>query len=177
MLINDINKSTTKSIKMNYNIIYFSLIIGRISRGGRYGRIIIVAKDGGSLLREKVFQQIEIVDALVQNITVHHKEDGRDYSYYDLCAISNGYCWDNSVLGIGRHMFDIESGALNLTYPAWIDFDPNTLDTIDIVFPGAIGGVKLDPEGERSGVGVLYGFHAINLNYFLDSTSQEDILR
>ena len=74
-------------------------------------------------------------------------------------------------------MYDIESGALNLTYPAWIDFDPNTLDTIDIVFPGAIGGVKLDPEGERSGVGVLYGFHAINLNYFLDSTSQEDILR
>ena len=117
------------------------------------------------------------VDALVQNITVHHKEDGRDYSYYDLCAISNGYCWDNTVLGIGRHMFDIESGALNLTYPAWIDFDPDTLDTIDIVFPGSIGGAQLDPEGEKTGVGVLYGFNAINLNYFLDSTTQEDVIR
>ena len=161
-----------------YQILKYKIrILGRISRGGRYGRIIIVAKDGGSLLREKLFNQILFVDAIVQNITIHHKEDGRDYSYYDLCAISKGYCWDNSILGIGRHMPDIESRVTNLTYPAWIDFDPDTFDSIDIVFPGAIGGAHLDPEGEETGVGVLYGFNAISLNYFLDSTSPEDVIR
>lgn len=74
-------------------------------------------------------------------------------------------------------MPDIESRVTNLTYPAWIDFDPDTFDSIDIVFPGAIGGAHLDPKGEETGVGVLYGFNAISLNYFLDSTSQEDVIR
>ena len=68
-------------------------------------------------------------------------------------------------------MFPTEENLYLLTDAAMaLKVDPNTLDTTDIVFPGAIGGAMLDPEGEKSGVGVLYGFYAINLNYFLDST-------
>ena len=74
-------------------------------------------------------------------------------------------------------MFDIESGTINLTYPVWYDFDPSTFDTIDIRFPGSIGGAKLDPDGEATGIGLLYEFYAINLNYFLDSTAPEDVVR
>ena len=118
------------------------------------------------------------MDEIVQNITVHHKEDGKDYSYSDLCARTDGWsCWDNSILGIGTHMFDIDSGNINLTYPVFYDFDPNTLEPYEIAFPAFIGGLTLDKEGQESGIGTLYAFSAINLNYFLDSTNPEDVIR
>ena len=128
-------------------------------------------------MREKIFNQILFVDELVQNITIHHKEDGKDYSYYDLCAIKDGYCFDNSVLEIGKLMLDIESGNTTLTYPAYLDYDQETFEFTNIEFPGVIGGAKLDPDGEATGIGILYGFYAINLNYFLDSTTPEDVIR
>ena len=31
---------------------------GRVSRAGRFGRLLILAKDNGSLLRERIFQQV-----------------------------------------------------------------------------------------------------------------------
>ena len=117
------------------------------------------------------------VDELVRNLTFYHKEDGRDYRYSDLCALTDGYCYDNTLLGIGIHMKEIENGNISLTYPIWYDIDEYTFETYTYQFPGVIGGVTLEPDGEESGIGLLYGFSAINLNYFLDSTSQEDIIK
>ena len=144
--------------------------------------MIIVAKDNGSLLRENIFNQILLMDEIVQNITVHHKEDGKDYSYQNLCAITDGRnCYDNSILALGEHILDIESGNIThpfpLTYPLFYYFDPYDLETYEIRFPGIIGGLNLDQDGQETGVGILHGFKALNLNYFLDSTTPEDVTR
>ena len=140
--------------------------------------MIIVAKDNGTLLRENIFEQILLMDEIVRNITIHHKEDGKDYSYQDLCAMTDGWnCWYNSILDISIRMFDIESGNYTLTYPVNYDFDPYNYEAYEVAFPGSIGGITLDEKGKETGIGTLYGFQAVNLNYFLDSTTTEDVIR
>ena len=75
----------------------------RASRGGKFARLIIQASDGGSILREREFNQVMFVDELVRNLTFWSSVDQANYSYIDLCALTHdGYCWDNRVLNLGR---------------------------------------------------------------------------
>ena len=60
-----------------------------MSRVGKFGRVILVAR-GGSLLRTAVWEQVVGVEALVQAITVTH--EGEDFRYGDLCARWAGQC-------------------------------------------------------------------------------------
>ena len=102
---------------------------------------------------------------MVRNLTFYNAEDDRNYTYVDLCALSEGYCWDNRVLGIGRYMREIEAGDIALTFPIW--FDIETFERY--VFPFTMGGIEVDKENET-----LVSVKALNLNYFLDTSTDED---
>ena len=58
------------------------------------------------------------------NITVDYKD--AQYTYSDLCATRNGYCFDNRILDLASIIPDVEQGITNLTYP--IFFDPYTFE-------------------------------------------------
>ena len=129
------------------------------------------------LLAMPEFNQILFVDELVRNLTFWSSVDERNYSYIDLCAQDGfGYCYDNKVLNLGRYGFmrDIESGAKQLSYPVHFDTESYDVDGnfMTYTFPFTLGGVELSEDDS-----ILKGAKAINLNYFLDSTTAEDLRR
>ena len=148
-----------KHFPMNYS----SFDPGRVSRGGRFGRLLIQAYDNGTLLREHVWNQILFVDELVRNVTFEHK--GSIVTYDDVCAQWNGVCWQNEILGLGRYMQDIASGELPVTYPIW--FDPETFQRH--TFPFFTGGITLTEDHTIANMAKL------SLNYFLKSATKEEV--
>ena len=61
-----------------------------MSRGGKFGRVIITSPGGGTLLRSVIWEQILAVDSLVRGIPVEH--EGQELSYGELCARWGGDC-------------------------------------------------------------------------------------
>lgn len=138
----------------------------RISRYGRFGRLLIKARDNGTLLRTEVFQQILYLDYLVQNLTIVG-DNGYGYNFVDLCAlVITGGCWQNDILNIGKFMPEIETGEMVLTYPIW--FDPDTFQRV--TFPSFTGDLTLNPE-DSTVAEIKY----IALNYFLNSATDFDV--
>ena len=64
-------------------------------------------------------------------------------------------------------MREIETGELNLTYPVWWDRETFEMYT----FPFALGGMDVSEDN------ILRSAKAISLNYFLDSTTEDDLRR
>ena len=46
---------------------------GRVSRGGRFGRLLITAKDNSTILQKRVFDEIILLNSLVENVTIEWK--------------------------------------------------------------------------------------------------------
>ena len=134
---------------------------GRVSRGGRFGRLIVTAADGGNLLRTKLWEEILTMHELVTNMTIDY--DDETLSWYDVCAKNNEYCWTNEILGIGQHMHQIESQEVRMTYPIW--FDPFSFERY--AFPFFVGGISLRNDS------TLEHVTAINLMYFLEGETPE----
>ena len=133
----------------------------RSSKGGRFGRLIITAADGGSLLRTKVWREINFLDDIVRTISIEW--EGQQLSYKNLCAINlEGYCWNNEILGLGAYIDRVEKKKINLTYPLWIGTDTFTPFT----FPMFLGGFNL------SDTNIIDSVEAISLFYFLDTTDE-----
>ena len=65
------------------------------------------------------------------------------------------------------YMREIETGELNLTYPVWWDRETFEMYT----FPFALGGMDVSEDN------ILRSAKAISLNYFLDSTTEDDLRR
>ena len=64
---------------------------------GRFGRVIVIAKDGDdNMLRPEVFEELRYLDALVQNATVVYDEE--TFTYKDICAKWNNGCFRNDIL-------------------------------------------------------------------------------
>ena len=61
-----------------------------MSRVGKFGRVIVTAVDGGSLLRTAIWDQIVQLEAAVLAITVEH--EGMQFQYQDVCAKWDGRC-------------------------------------------------------------------------------------
>jgi len=130
----------------------------RASKAGRFGRLLITAEDGGSLLRTKVWREIHFLNQVVMNITVPW--EGAIYDYQQLCALNvQGYCWDNEILDLGVFIDQIERKDINLTYPIWI----STTDFTAYTFPQFFGGTTL------SEIGTIEDVQALSLTYFLDA--------
>lgn len=73
---------------------------------GRFGRLIITAKDGDSnLIRREVFEELRILDGMIQNATVYY--DGEYFTYKDVCAKWQGECFENDILNLDYVMDDV----------------------------------------------------------------------
>jgi len=131
----------------------------RMSRVGKFGRIIIKSsEEGGSLLTSRMWNQILQVEDMVQNILVEH--EGAGYRYMDVCARWAGRCRSNNILNLASIMPQIETREFNLTYP--LTFDPFTFEQYTL--PSHMGGFKLSEDG------IVDGVEALALSYFLDVT-------
>lgn len=131
----------------------------RASRGGRFGRLIVTAADGGSILRSQVWRELSFLNDVVKNISIQWEET--NLGYKDICAKAlNGYCWGNEILELGAYIEDIESRELNLTYPIWLS--PDTFKAY--AFPMFFGGFHLTEDS------TIEGIEAVSLFYFLDTT-------
>lgn len=133
----------------------------RATQAGRFGRLLVTAEDGGSILRTKIWREIHFLDEVVRNISITWED--QVYEYNQLCALNlNGYCWDNEVLELGAFIDQIEERKINLTYPIWL----SPTDFTAYTFPMYFGGINL------SDIGTILDVKAISLTYFLDT--QED---
>ncbi|CAG0920761.1 unnamed protein product [Notodromas monacha] len=127
----------------------------RLTDPTRFGQVLVFAKDGGSIFREREFAEAVELDALVRNISVDFFGEIRNYD--TLCALWRQDCFSNDVLKLRDVVGDVESGAVNLTWPFF--FHPDTFDTI--IFPGFVGTPVLADEES-----LMVSSPAINLYYF-----------
>ncbi|OWR54203.1 Ptc-related protein [Danaus plexippus plexippus] len=119
--------------KVNYS---HRFNVGRVTRAGRFGRVIIIAKDNQTnLLRTEVWKELRQLDEYVQNITVT-LEDGETFTYKEECARWEGQCFVNDILNLDKIIGEVERGELNLTFP--IMFNPVTWEAH--AFPVYFGG-------------------------------------
>lgn len=132
----------------------------RMSRVGKFGRVIITAKDGGSILRTDIWDSLLYLEGLVYNVTVEH--EGSLLNYRDICAKWDGYCKVNEIMNLAGLMPEIESLAFNLSYP--LTFDPITFEQYNLA--AYLGGVEM---GEY---GTVISAEAVSLNFFLDITEE-----
>jgi predicted RND superfamily exporter protein len=130
----------------------------RIARPGRFARIIVSAKDGGSMLRTALWNQLLYLDQIAYNVTV--EVEGAPVAYSDLCATFNDYCYDNEILRLSDLIPGVESDEIRLTYPIY--FNPNTFESYTLPF--FFGGITLTEINTVSNV------DAIALAYFLDAS-------
>ncbi|XP_077302916.1 patched domain-containing protein [Arctopsyche grandis] len=115
--------------------------VGRITRPGRFGRLIVIPKDGdNNMLRAVVFKELRILDEIVQNVTAVWED--QTYSYGDICAMWMDHCFSNNILNLDYIIDEVEQKTLNLTFP--IMFNPVTVETL--VFPVYFGGTVVEDD-------------------------------
>ncbi|XP_013119437.1 patched domain-containing protein 3 [Stomoxys calcitrans] len=138
--------------------------VGRITRPGRFGRVIVIPKDGDdNMIRREIFKELRQLDDIIQNSTVTY--DGETFTYKDACARWENECFENDVLNLDYIMDDIESGELNLTFP--LMFNPVTWDAH--AFPVFFGGTKVTEDN------IIITVPAIQLVYFVTAdTKRQD---
>ena len=157
-------KTERAILEHHFPMNYTAFDPGRISRHGRFGRLLFQARDNGTLLRANHWSQISRINEIVMNTSIEYK--GQVYAFADLCATWQGTCWENEILGLCKYMEDIESGILPITYPIW--FDPETF--YRYTFPFFTGGVTLTDDF------TIEKLSKVALNYFLKSQTKEDVL-
>ncbi|XP_076326297.1 patched domain-containing protein 3-like [Tachypleus tridentatus] len=131
--------------------------LGRMTRMGRLARILIDAKDGGSVLTTHVFNELLKLDAIIKNITIIW--DGDLYTYKDLCAKTNGICFHNDILDFEAKIQDIENRKYLLQYP--LMFNHATQKQYHML--SYLGGVTVDK------LGFIEKAAAYNMFYPLDT--------
>lgn len=73
---------------------------------GRFGRVIITARDADpNLLRREVFEELRILDGIIQNTTAVY--DGEEYTYEDICARWDDACFSNDILNLDQIMDEV----------------------------------------------------------------------
>ncbi|XP_030763529.1 patched domain-containing protein 1-like [Sitophilus oryzae] len=80
--------------------------VARITRAGRFGRVIITSKDGNkNMLRVEVWKEIRMLDELIQNMTVIYENEY--FTYNDiLCEVDDGML-QNDILNLDYIMEDV----------------------------------------------------------------------
>lgn len=73
---------------------------------GRFGRVIVTARDGDpNLLRREVFAELRVLDEIIQNTTAWY--DGEEYTYDDICARWDDACFSNDILNLDQIMDEV----------------------------------------------------------------------
>lgn len=151
-----------ENFKVNYS---HRFNVGRITRAGRFGRVIIVAKDNNTnMLRTEVWKELRQLDELVQNMTVT-LPSGETFTYKEECARWEGQCFTNDILNLDKIIGEVERGELNLTFP--IMFNPVTWEAH--AFPVFFGGSKVVDD-------IIVSVPAVQLVWFVrtDTKAQLD---
>lgn len=88
-------RESSDRIYVNFLSIFFLLFL----KTGRFGRVIIVSKDGEeNLLRTAVWKELRMLDDIIQNTTVDF--DGDTFSYRQICARWENECYSNDILNL-----------------------------------------------------------------------------
>ncbi|XP_067135770.1 patched domain-containing protein 3-like isoform X2 [Centruroides vittatus] len=127
------------------------------TRMTRYkGLIIIIAtrKDGGTMMREYVFDELQMLNEKIMNVKIKWK--GQNITYSDICMRSNGECYRNNILSLKTKFEDIRRKRMKIKYPLDMNSSHINMDAIDL------GGVSTD---ENS---FITDFQAVRLFYFVD---------
>ncbi|CAH1990145.1 unnamed protein product [Acanthoscelides obtectus] len=141
--------------KVNYSS-RFS--VSRITRAGRFGRVILTTKDGDkNMLRTAVWDEVRLLDEYIQNMTVHF--DDTYFTYKDICAKWMDECFFNDILNLHYIMDDVEQKKINLTFP--LMFNPVTWDAH--AFPVFFGGTQVSEDG------LIISVPSVQLVYFANS--------
>ncbi|XP_054003081.1 patched domain-containing protein 3 isoform X1 [Hylaeus anthracinus] len=120
--------------KVNYSH-HFNL--GRITRPGRFGHVIITSKDGNeNLLRRAVFDELAQLDEVIR--TAKATYEGEVFTYEQICARWLDKCFANDILKLSDIIEDVEKRELNLTFP--VMFNPVTWEIhfLPVYFGGSV---------------------------------------
>lgn len=138
--------------------------VGRITRPGRFGRVIVIPKHGKDMLKREIFHELRMLDELIQNATVKWDED-ETFTYKDVCARWVDECFQNDILNLDYVIDEVENRTLNLTFP--IMFNPVTWDAH--TFPVYFGGTVVSDDG------LIVSVPSVQLVYFVTAdTKRQD---
>ncbi|CAD1473463.1 unnamed protein product [Heterotrigona itama] len=120
--------------KVNYS---HKFNLGRITRPGRFGHVIITSKDGNeNLLRTAVFDELRQLDKEIRNTKATY--EGEQFTYSQICAKWLDTCFNNDILDLHHVIEDVEKRELNLTFP--VTLNPITWDIhlLPVYFGGSV---------------------------------------
>ncbi|XP_012253050.2 patched domain-containing protein 3 [Athalia rosae] len=140
--------------------------VGRITRPGRFGHVIVVPKDGdGNMLRAVIWKELLLLDGMIRNATLEY--EGERFAYEQICARWLDQCFINDILNLHHVIDEVESRELNLTFP--VMFNPVTWDAH--AFPVYFGGSVINDDSTIETV------PSVQLAYFVaaDSKRQDAI--
>ncbi|XP_067135658.1 patched domain-containing protein 3-like [Centruroides vittatus] len=125
--------------------------------------IIATCKDGGTMMREYVFDELQMLNEKILDIKIQWKSQNITYS--DICMTSEGVCYQNNLLSLKTKFEDVRRKKLQIKYPLEINSSHISADTINL------GGVSTD---ENS---FITDFQAVRLLYFVDyyNSSKQEI--
>ncbi|KAK8396858.1 hypothetical protein O3P69_005078 [Scylla paramamosain] len=134
----------------------------RMTRLGRFARLIIMARDEGTILRTDVWEDIKKLDTLVQAVSLEF--DDRTLTFKDVCAIWDKKCYENTVLDLYDLMPEVEAKELNLTYPFMLN--PKTFEPF--LFSHYMGGVNV------TDYNVMESAKALSIFYWLKNNNERE---
>ncbi|XP_066995806.2 patched domain-containing protein 3 isoform X1 [Anabrus simplex] len=138
--------------------------VGRITRPGRFGRVIVIPKHGKDMLRREIWEELRLLDQIIQNVTVQW-EDEETFTYQDVCARWIDQCFHNDILNLDYVIDEVENKTLNLTFP--IMFNPVTWDAH--TFPVFFGGTVVSDDD------IIIEVPSVQLVYFVTAdTKRQD---
>ncbi|XP_033320041.1 patched domain-containing protein 3 isoform X2 [Bombus bifarius] len=149
--------------KVNYS---HKFNLGRITRPGRFGHVIITSKDGNdNLLRTVVFDELRQLDKMIRNTKATY--EGEEFTYSQICAKWLDTCFNNDILDLHHVIEDVEKRELNLTFP--VTLNPITWDIH--LLPVYFGGSVIDEDL------IIESVPSMQLAYFLtaDNARQDAI--
>ncbi|XP_046426062.1 patched domain-containing protein 3 [Neodiprion virginianus] len=165
--INGPGKSERVIVESFFKVNYTSRFsVGRITRPGRFGHVIVVPKDGDdNMLRAVIWKELLLLDGIIRNATLEY--EGETYSYENICARWLDQCFMNDILNLHHVIDDVESRELNLTFP--VMFNPVTWDAH--AFPVYFGGSIINDDSTIETV------PSIQLAYFVTAdTKRQDAI-
>lgn len=143
----------------------FNFDIGRQTKPEKFGRLIVVTKNGNNLLSRKVWDEIIMLDQIIKNMTVLWDDD--IWTYEQICARNGRPCYPNDMLDFYPYIDQIENGTFKLEYPLRIDRTRQK-----VYFTGALmGGIETDSDG------FIKSAEAMAMFYYLDTSSRKANLR
>ncbi|XP_023239056.1 patched domain-containing protein 1-like [Centruroides sculpturatus] len=144
----------------------------RLTDFPRCGFVILVAKDGGSMLRESIMDDVFALDEMIRNISLRH--DNRTIKYSDICLkTEGGRCFSNNVLSLRGNIGNMARGTFKVKYPIYVD----PLTSYLTIYAYNLGGVTTDDDGyvkEVKAIRLLYTLESNNVTNFDVAIKWED---